>query len=105
MITKDQRHAMDRYSGMMEEMKLRIVAAEFAISGLMKFHPVIVREFSYLQLRMVCELIALGCLMAHGDIPATKTLRRAWSAEEIFNKLERLHPDFYPPPVEHISQP
>jgi hypothetical protein len=50
-------------------------------------------------------MIALGCLTAHGDIPATKTLRKAWSADEIFRALERLHPDFYPHPVEQISKP
>jgi hypothetical protein len=105
MITKDQQRAMDLYSGMMDEMKMRVETVEFAISGLLQFHPVIIREFSYLQLRMICELIALGCLMAHGDIPATKTLRKAWSAEEIFKALERLHPDFYPHPVEQISRP
>jgi hypothetical protein len=105
MITKDQQRAMDLYSGLLEEMKVRIDAVEFAISGLLRLHPVIIREFSYLQLRMICELIALGCLTAHGDIAATKTLRKAWSADEIFKALERLHPDFYPHPVEQISKP
>lgn len=104
MITKDQQRAMDLYSGIMDEMRMRVEAVEFALSGLLKFYPVIIREFSYLQLRMVCELIALGCLLAHGDIPATKTLRKAWSTEDIFKTLERLHPDFYPHPFEQISQ-
>jgi hypothetical protein len=105
MITKDQQRAMDLYAGLLDEMRMRIDAVEFAISGLMQFHPVIVREFSYVQLRMICELIALGCLTAHGDIPATKTLRKAWSADEIFRALERLHPDFYPRPVDQVSKP
>src|SRR3981081_1016837 len=107
MITKDQQSAMNIYSGLMDEMKIRLDAVEFAISGLLQFHPIIHREFSYLQLRMICELIALGCLVAHGDIPATKskTLRRAWSADEIFKALEKLHPDFYPHPVEQITVP
>jgi hypothetical protein len=105
MITKDQQRAMDLYSGLLDEMKMRVEAVEFAVSGLLQFHAVVVREFSYLQRRMICELIALGCLTAHGDIPATKTLRKAWSAEEIFKALERLHPDFYPHPVEQISKP
>ena len=105
MITKDQQRAMNLYSGMMDEMKMRLDAVKFSISGLLQLHPIIIREFSYLQLRMICELIALGCLTAHGDIPATKTLRKAWSADEIFKALERLHPDFYPHPVEQVSKP
>jgi hypothetical protein len=28
-------------------------------------------ELIYLQLRMICELIALACLTAHGDVPET----------------------------------
>jgi hypothetical protein len=107
MITKDQQNAMNLYGGMMEEAKMRIDSIEYAVSGLLKFHPVIIREFAYLQLRMLCELIALGCLVAHGDIPATKskTLSKAWNAEDIINTLENLHPDFYPHPVEQIRYP
>jgi hypothetical protein len=107
MITKDQQKAMDRYAALMEEVKIRIESIEFAISGLLKFHPVIIREFSYLQLRLVCELIALGCLTAHGDIPGIKSraLAKAWSADDILNKLESLHPDFYPHPVRQVKHP
>src|SRR3954462_11096767 len=104
MITKDQQRAMDLYSGLMDEMRMRVETVEFAITGLLKFHPVIIRELSYLQLRMICEMIALGCLLAHGDIPATKPLRKAWSADDIFKTLERLHSDFYPHPFEQISR-
>lgn len=104
MITKDQQRAMDLYAGMMNEMRMRIEVVEFSVSGLLDFHSVVIRELCYLQLRMICELIALGCLLAHGDIPATKTLRKAWSAEEIFNALERLHPDFYPHPVQQFTK-
>jgi hypothetical protein len=107
MITQAQQNAMNLYAGMMEEVKMRINSIEYATSGLLNFHPVIIREFSYLQLRMICELVALGCLVAHGDIPATKskTLSKAWQADEILNALERLHPDFYPHPVKQIRHP
>lgn len=105
MVTKNQQRAMDLYQAMMEEMKLRIDAIEFAASGLLQFHPVINQEFAYLQLRMMCELIALGCLLAHGDIAATHTLRKTWSADEIIKRLGELHPDFYPHPVEQIVHP
>jgi hypothetical protein len=104
-ITKEQQRAMDLYSGMLEEVKMRVSAIEFAISGLLNYHPVIIREFAYLQLRMICELIALGCLLSHGDLPGaqSKALRKAWNPDDIFKALENLHSDFYPHPFEQIS--
>jgi hypothetical protein len=62
----------------------------------------IVREVRFLQLRMLCELIALACLMAHGDIPAvqaSKKLSKEYSADKIIGQLDALHPNFYPYPV------
>lgn len=52
-------------------------------------------EFCFLQLRMLCELIALGCLTAHGDLEAGK-LKKSHKADQIIRRLEVLHPDFYP---------
>src|SRR4051812_23844461 len=105
MMTKDQQKAMDRYVAMLEEVKLRYSAIEFSASGLLKLHPVIIREFCYLELRMICELIALGCLTTHGDVPGSKSksLRKAWHPNEILTALEALHPDFYPHPIEQIE--
>lgn len=50
---------------------------------------------------MICELVALGCLVAHGDISATKkpAIQKAWNAEEIMGALGRLHHDFFPKAV------
>ncbi|MGB6348983.1 MAG: hypothetical protein WBG10_03050 [Pseudolabrys sp.] len=58
-------------------------------------------EICYLQLRMLCELIAIGCLAAHGDIPATRSgkMRSAWAADRILGALEKLHPKFFPVPM------
>jgi hypothetical protein len=55
-------------------------------------------ELSFLQFRMICELIALACLAAHGDIAETRStkMREAYAADWILKQLERLHPDFYP---------
>jgi hypothetical protein len=51
---------------------------------------------------MICELIAIGCLVIHGDIPATQSNRvqKAFLADWIMNTLSALHPEFYPVPVE-----
>src|SRR5947207_14643889 len=49
---------------------------------------------------MLCELIALASLIAHGDVrDQTKTLSKEFRADEIIKRLEKLHPDFYPYPV------
>ena len=46
---------------------------------------------------MLRELIALGCLVAHGDITKTKYFQRdAYKADDIMRRLEGLHSDFYP---------
>jgi hypothetical protein len=55
-------------------------------------------EFCYLELRMICELIAISSLIAHGDIPATKAkrMRSAWEADRILRIMSNLRPDFFP---------
>ena len=69
------------------------------MNGATGLHHRFVEEFCYLQLRMTCELIALGCLVAHGDIGCITRIRTEWSAAAIINGLEKLHPDFYPLPT------
>lgn len=53
---------------------------------------------------MICELIALGCLVAHGDISKSKRLQKAWDANAIINELSDLHPDFYPVPASAVQE-
>ncbi len=102
MPTKKQLEAINSYAAIMEEEKIRLDAIGAALSGQTSLPGQLVREFCYLQLRMLCELIALGCLTAHGDITATETkkLRNAWSADDIIKQLEHLHPTFYPEAAE-----
>ena len=40
-------------------------------------------------------MIALGCLTAHGDLQTGK-LKEEYKADKIINRLQHLHPDFYP---------
>jgi len=56
---------------------------------------------------MICELIALACLAAHGDIPDTHSqkMQKAYAPGEILTGLERLHPEFYPVPGQQIKSP
>ena len=83
---------------LLEEAKIRIASIEAAISGRTGLPAPLVREYSYLQLRMLCELIALGCLTAHGEIKATQAakLQKEYAADRIIKRLEDLHPNFYP---------
>ncbi len=60
--------AMSLYANLMEEAKIRIDALNMGLNGSVVVPGQIIREFYFLQLRMLCELIALGCLVTHGDI-------------------------------------
>ncbi len=104
MLTKKQNDAMRLYAAIMEEVKIRVAWIDLAYSGKTGLHPHAVREFCFLQLRMLCELIALGCLAAHGDITAAQTskLRKEYAADRIVAALEALHPTFYPKPVKQV---
>jgi hypothetical protein len=99
MVTTAQSEAMHLYISVLEEVKLRIDCINVALNGQTNLPERGALEFCYLQLRMLCELIALGCLVVHGDISETKNLKKLWAADEIVKRLERLHPDFYPHPV------
>jgi hypothetical protein len=86
------------YANLMGEVKVRIDCINIAVQGRTGFPTPIVREFCYLQLRFLCELIALSCLVAHGDIASLQSHKtgRAWSADEILDRLTKLRPHFYP---------
>jgi hypothetical protein len=92
------------YANLLEEVKARnnvvLTILTDAKERRFAFPPYFLGEFCFLQLRMMCELIALGCLLVHGDIPATRTrrMRDAYSADWIIKRLGELHPSFYPLP-------
>jgi hypothetical protein len=96
----------DLYGRLMNEIRARLDAVEVMRKRLIPYvAPYISFESEYLQLRIVCELIAVGCLLAHGDISETraKKLRKSFYPTDIIPALERLHPDFYPVPFETID--
>jgi hypothetical protein len=101
MPTQKQLAASQLYANLMEEIKIRISAIDAGTGGTLLVEPPFVREFCFLQIRMVCELIALGCLVAHGDIAATdaKRLHKQWAADKIMDELGALHPEFFPYPM------
>ncbi len=99
--------AANVYSSIMEEAKFCALSINmFTDSGHTLPVP-LKREYCFLQLRMLCELIALGCLVAHGDMEETKSssLQKEYRAGEIVKRLEKLHPNFYPSPRKPVFNP
>jgi hypothetical protein len=99
MATPRQIAAINLYAAIMEEVKLRLSCMDTALTGATLLPPFAIREFCFLQLRMLGELIALGCLTAHGDIEETTKLKNEYSTDKIIGLLGKLHKDFYPFPV------
>jgi hypothetical protein len=107
-MPEPQERVLNSYIALREELKGRhaIIRGVIADATQRKFvlRPTILGELCYLQLRMICELIALGCLLVHGDIPAARAgrIQKAYAADWIINKLTALHPSFYPVPTDQV---
>lgn len=58
-------------------------------------------EFACLQLRKALELIAFSSIAAQKDVYAAvyADFSKHWNAKKLMNRLEKLHPEFYPVPV------
>jgi hypothetical protein len=98
MTTTRQEDAIKLYAALMEEVKIRISAIDAGTGGALRsmLPPQIIREYCFLQIRLICELIALGCLVAHGDLERASKLQKEWAADKIMDELAKLHPDFFP---------
>lgn len=107
MVSKSQIAAQNVYANILGEINLRVDAINHCTTGLSGLAPPFIKDFCYIQIRMICELVALGCLVAHGDIKQTSSekMQRAWSAEKIMSTLESLHLHFYPQPVTPTNTP
>lgn len=58
-------------------------------------------EFYALQARLIVELVAIGCLVMHGDIPSArgKSLSKEYAPDKIFACLTDLNPYCFPQSV------
>lgn len=93
--------AMAAYRDLLWEIKYRVEVIDQVREGVINIRKQLAEEFCYLQLRMICETIAIGCLIIHEDISASKTdLMKAYKADWIIAQMARLHPKFYPRPLE-----
>lgn len=86
----------------MEEVKLRINAVDFFLTGggHALYQPTSVESVG-LQIRKVLELIVFGSLVANRDIysAAYEKFASHWNARLLLRDLERVNPNFYPKPV------
>lgn len=105
MPTASDEKAKDLYQSIMTEVMIRAYSINSATRTPTEIPQPLIREYCFLQLRMLCELIALGCLVAHGDITKTKYFQKAYKADDILQQLEKLHPDFYPYPFKPLFSP
>lgn len=98
---------MAEYIEIMEEVKDRLKAINTVLRDPELFEPRIAREVCYLQLRMIAELVALSCVVAHDRLTLVemKNIRREYSAEVILKRMERRHEHFFPRAVRLRTTP
>jgi hypothetical protein len=95
----------DLYCGLMVALKYRLdfVACNYQLKAQGKIvapSSPLIFESSLLQLRFCCELLALGCIAMHTDVPATNKLRKEYNAEKIIKVFGHLKPEFFPRAVD-----
>ena len=93
--------AVRGYLPLMHELAILVDLVAHAYEGRLNLTPPYAREYAYLQFRRMCELIALGCLQLHGDLPQTQTqsAKKEWNAEKIMRLLHRSFPHSFPQAV------
>jgi hypothetical protein len=101
-VSPDQREAIKLYLALMEEVKVRVSVVNETYHNQFGYPAQMVREICYLQFRFLCEMVALGCLIIHGDIKRPKSLSKIYQPGKILTSLERLHNSFYPQRIEVI---
>jgi hypothetical protein len=92
-------NAMNSYCTLLAEIKLRHEAIQRILEGKVLMRAKIAEESCYLQLRMMCELIAMGCLILHESLKPKNALFKTYKASWIMKELEKIHPKFYPQPL------
>ncbi len=101
-IKQAERLDIDQYCDLMEEVRFRVES----INQLMEMPGITIRtrvESASLQLRMLLELIVFSSLVSNKDIwqRSQKELQSSHDMSRKLKELKRLHPRFYPRPVDH----
>ncbi len=106
---KELQKSCQIYARLMEEIKRRQLVIGQVLGHTISMPQMAAFEFCYMQLRKICEVFALGCLAAHGDIPEVRSkLQSTYNADQIMKQLTRIHSRFYPVPskqtVDQVTQ-
>jgi hypothetical protein len=98
---------LNLYGSLMEEAKARISCINMAATGKTGLPSPLAREFCYLQIRFLCELISLACLVAHGDIVGLQSHKvgKTYSADDILKRMSNLRSHFYPVAIRSTTDP
>lgn len=90
--------AVRNYLFFMHELVTRNDLVLHAVKGRLNLSLPYAREYCYLQFRRICELVALGCLQLHGDIPCvgTSDAKKEWNAGKIMGLLHKHHSHSFP---------
>ncbi len=100
-MNKSEKNILDLYGRMMLEIQQRIGAIEILINEETTLEDRFAKESAFLQLRMICEIIASLCVVSHEGFSELKTgkLKKTYQADKIINALTELHDRFYPQPI------
>ncbi|HEX2764026.1 MAG TPA: hypothetical protein VHM92_09345 [Allosphingosinicella sp.] len=90
------------YVHCMLEIKERLTAVNFLLDSPMP--ALFKQETAYLQLRHICEVIAIACLAGQGDFKTQRAFTEEYSPPKIFNALRESYPAFFPQPCEIRSE-
>jgi hypothetical protein len=87
------------YADLMQEVKDRLDVISRAISSLASgcpTHPFAQAELGFLQLRYICELVALATCVAHEPARLSKAILKSWNAERTFALLDEFNGHCFP---------
>jgi hypothetical protein len=89
-----------QYNALMAEVKARLQWLQMKIASVQletnKAHRFIDGESCILQIRYICELIALSSTLTHHSLGLNKDLLKEYHAEKVLRRLSKLNPEFYP---------
>ena len=54
---------------------------------------------------MLCEIVAIGCIVVHNQTSAVNAFERLWNAKDIVDRLEKLNPHSFPKAVTIVQHP
>lgn len=95
LVGADKKPSMLVYGDLLNEARMRVLVLKDLLDATPNWPNRVLQEFCFLQLRILCEQIALGCVIAHDDITHPEALKQ-WHVDKIFRRLGELKPQFYP---------